>query len=84
MLFLSKGECKTQQHQDTFLEVLFESIATAQVTVEHEYLALLFKIDGFQHHLLHGINCIPLFKESVIRISILDFLDFRLSIVKCE
>jgi hypothetical protein len=70
-----------QQHQDTCMQVFLESIVTAKVTVEHEYLTLLFHIDGFQHPLLLGAAGIwP--SKTMLPMSVSDFLEIRLPITR--
>ncbi|KAI9066820.1 hypothetical protein FKP32DRAFT_1673568 [Trametes sanguinea] len=44
-------------YTDRFVDVLFESLATPSVTLEHEYASLLFSIDRLHH---------PLFRDLVI------------------
>ena len=35
--------------------MLFESFATSELTMEHQYISLLFSIDGLQHPLVDGL-----------------------------
>ena len=44
-----------QSHKDNFFDVLFESVVTPEVTMEHQYVSLLFSIDGLQHPLVGGL-----------------------------
>jgi hypothetical protein len=63
------------------MQVFLESIVTAKVTVEHEYLNLFFHIDGFQHPLLLGVTDIWL-SQSTLPISVSDFLEIQLPIIR--
>jgi hypothetical protein len=45
----------SQSHKDNFFDVLFESLVTLELTIEHQYVSLLFSIDGLQHPLLDGL-----------------------------
>ncbi|KAI0655367.1 Mus7/MMS22 family-domain-containing protein [Cubamyces menziesii] len=40
---------------DLFIEVLFQSMATPTITLEHEYMALLLSIDRLHHPLFHDL-----------------------------
>jgi len=44
-----------QSHKDNFFDVLFESLVASELTMEHQYVSLLFSIDGLQHPLLDGL-----------------------------
>lgn len=39
------------------MEVLLEALVTSTVTMEHQYVSLLFSVDGLQHPLLREIVC---------------------------
>jgi len=52
---LSDLTTSAQSHKDSFFDVLFESLATSELTMEHQYVSLLFSIDGLQHPLVDGI-----------------------------
>ena len=45
----------SQSHKDNFFDVLFESVVTPEVTMEHQYISLLFSVDGLQHPLMDGL-----------------------------
>jgi hypothetical protein len=47
--------CKT--YREEFLKVLWESLVSSKITIEHEYASLLFSIDGLRHPLLRGLPC---------------------------
>ena len=44
-----------QSHKENFFDVLFESLATPELTMEHQYISLLFSVDGLQHPLVDGL-----------------------------
>ena len=44
-----------QSHKDNFFDVLFESLVTSELTMEHQYVSLLFSVDGLQHPLINGL-----------------------------
>ena len=44
-----------QSHKDNFFDVLFESLVTPELTMEHQYVSLLFSVDGLQHPLVDGL-----------------------------
>ncbi|KAH7914631.1 Mus7/MMS22 family-domain-containing protein [Hygrophoropsis aurantiaca] len=44
-------------HRDHFISILLESSVCARVTLEHEYVSIVFTLDGLQHPLLRGITC---------------------------
>lgn len=44
-----------QSHKDNFFDVLFESLVTSELTMEHQYVSLLFSVDGLQHPLVDGL-----------------------------
>jgi hypothetical protein len=48
---------KLQSYQDRFIDVLLESLVSSTVTMEHEYVSLLFSVDGLRHPLLHNVAC---------------------------
>ncbi|CDO69890.1 hypothetical protein BN946_scf184884.g49 [Trametes cinnabarina] len=43
-------------YTDRFVDVLFESLATPTVTLEHEYASLLWSIDKLHHPLFRGLS----------------------------
>lgn len=44
-----------QSHKDNFFDVFFESLVTPELTMEHQYVSLLFSVDGLQHPLVDGL-----------------------------
>ncbi|EGO22248.1 hypothetical protein SERLADRAFT_472803, partial [Serpula lacrymans var. lacrymans S7.9] len=54
LLQLDRGAFNS--YKDYFVEVLLESIVSATVTLEHEYMSLLFSIDRLHHPLLRGVD----------------------------
>ena len=46
---------KKVKHKDSFFDVLFESLVTSELTIEHQYISLLFSVDGLQHPLVDGL-----------------------------
>ncbi|KAF9646529.1 hypothetical protein BDM02DRAFT_3171519 [Thelephora ganbajun] len=43
-------------HKNNFFDVLFESLVTSEITMEHQYVSILFSIDGLQHPLVDGLT----------------------------
>lgn len=39
-------DVSTQQHEEDFVALLFQSIATDKLTIEHDYLAAVFSLPG--------------------------------------
>jgi len=56
-------------------------MVSAKITIENEYMSLLFSIDGLQHPLLCTVPCQPIGTIDY-SISKADFLTQRLSIIK--
>jgi len=56
-MFLRLDPSSYPSHRDRFIDVLLESLVSLTVTIEHEYVSLLFSVDGLQHLLLHDIVC---------------------------
>lgn len=73
-----------QQHVDQFIKVLLESIMSAKVTIENEYMGLVFSIDKLRHPLLRHVPCQPEPGTSDYHISTIDFLTLRLPAVNSE
>ncbi|KAH9949775.1 Mus7/MMS22 family-domain-containing protein, partial [Amylocystis lapponica] len=69
-------------YKERFVDVMMENIVTAKVTIEHEYVCLLFSIDGLRHPLFHGVPCEPIEDSPDFKMSKTDFLDKRLSILE--
>jgi len=66
---------------DLFVKVLLESIVAAKVTIENEYVAMLFSIDRLRHPLLRNVLCQRSLHTSEFVISIPEFLTMRLPVV---
>lgn len=47
---------QNQTQQEKCLEILLEALVAPQITLEHEYAALLFSIDNLQHMLFRGMS----------------------------
>lgn len=73
-----------QTHVDLFIKVLLESMVSAKVTIENEYMALIFSIDKLRHPILRRVPCQPEPETSDYHISINDFLTLRLPAVSSE
>lgn len=56
-------------YQERFLEVFFDALVTAKVSVEHSYVCLLLSVDGLRHRMLQDL---PLHRTS-------EQVDFHLS-----
>ena len=48
-----------QSHTEEFMDVLFKSMATQNITLEHDYASLLFSIDRLRHPLLSNLPIDP-------------------------
>ncbi|CCL98524.1 uncharacterized protein FIBRA_00523 [Fibroporia radiculosa] len=64
-------------YKDRFIDVLLESMVSPKVTIEHEYMALLFSIDYLRHPLLADIICERDEATGDYQISRLHFLERR-------
>lgn len=69
-------------YKERFIDVLLESIVTAKVTIEHEYLSLLWSIDGLRHPLFRGMPCEVPADTTDYNISRREFLENRLAFVE--
>ena len=56
-------------------------MVSPKVTMENEYVSLLFSIDGLEHPLLHGIPCGFAPGTVEYKISGLDFVNLRFQIL---
>ncbi|KAJ6591838.1 Mus7/MMS22 family-domain-containing protein [Mycena vulgaris] len=65
--------------QNTFIEILFDSLATWHTTSEDEYIKLLLSIAGPQHPLFKGVSLDPNIKQD--EISNIDLLTARLPLI---
>ncbi|KII85768.1 hypothetical protein PLICRDRAFT_44168 [Plicaturopsis crispa FD-325 SS-3] len=68
-------------HTDRFLDVLLESMVSPKITLENEYMSLLFSIDGLAHPLLRGVPC-QLEPGVDLEMSRGEFLNCRQAILK--
>lgn len=73
-----------QTRNDIFVKVLLESIVAAKVTIENEYMSLVFSIDRLRYPLLRHIPCQPPSPTSVYSISVLEYMTLRLPILSSE
>jgi hypothetical protein len=73
-----------QTRNDAFIEILLESMAAAKVTIENEYMSLIFSIDRLRHPLLHHVPCQPFMESSDYVISVPEFFTLRLPTVDSE
>lgn len=64
-----------------FIQVLLESMVVERVTIENEYVSLLFSIDDLQHPLLHGVPFQHNRATNAYEISTAEFLNLRLPIL---
>ncbi|OBZ69025.1 hypothetical protein A0H81_11232 [Grifola frondosa] len=69
-------------YTDRFTDVLFESLVPSRVTLEHDYVSLLFSIDGLRHPLLHDIPCELPDNTIDYKLSAEDFSEKRLDILE--
>ena len=60
--------------------MLFESLTTPELTIEHQYVSLLFSIDGLQHSLLDGL-ALQRGLDGDYHVTETDFKPLRLTIV---
>lgn len=63
------------------MAVLLEALATAKVSLEHEYFAEVLTVDGMRHQLLRRMPCKPELGTSDYNISAADFMALRSSII---
>lgn len=70
----------SQAHKDNFFDVLLESLVTSELTMEHQYVSLLFSIDGLQHPLVDGLALHRGLDGDYI-VTALDFEPLRLTVI---
>jgi hypothetical protein len=73
-----------QDQKDLFIKVLLESLVSAKITIENEYMSLLFSVDGLQHPLLYAVPCQIIPGTTNFNISKAEFLTQRLPIMNGE
>ena len=56
-------------------------MVAAKVTMEHEYMSLVFSIDRLRHPLLRHVPCQPSMEKSDYIISVPEFFTLRLPVV---
>lgn len=77
---LDPGAFKT--HEEEFLALLFQSIVTDRLTVEHKYAAAVFALPGaLDHPLFEGVRDLGVTEEHLTRTG---FTEKRLSILEGE
>jgi len=62
--------------------MLFESLVTAQTTLEHQYVSLLFSVDQCHSPILHGIRGMLPETMGEFHLSKADFMRLRLSLLE--
>ncbi|KZP26671.1 hypothetical protein FIBSPDRAFT_1040698 [Athelia psychrophila] len=80
-MFLRLNPEAYPDYTDRFVGVLLEALATAKISMEHEYFAELLAVDGMRHRLLRRMPCQPLPGTSDYTISATDFMALRSSII---
>ena len=67
------------------MDVLFRALATATITIEHEYTSLLFSIDNLCHPLFRGLHAVlgPVEAGGDYALTKLEFTEKRLMILEC-
>ena len=60
--------------------MLFESLVTPELTIEHQYASLLFSIDGLRHPLVDGLALQKSLDGDFV-VTGTDFKPLRLSII---
>ena len=73
-----------QGYTDGFIDVLFTSIATPNVTLEHEYASLLFSISRLGHPLFHELPLGAPGEDGDWHLKKHDFIEKRLAILDGE
>ena len=71
-----------QVHMDRFIDVLLESMATPNVTIEHDYASLLFSIDRLHHPLLFELPIDPPGEDGDYHLTRHGFVDKRLAMLE--
>ena len=66
------------------MTVLLESMVSKRLTLENEYVALVFSIDQLRHPLLRRVPCLPKPGSSDCVISATEFRTLRLPIINCK
>ena len=60
--------------------MFFESLATPELTMEHQYVSLLFSVDGLQHPLVDGL-VVQRRLDGDYLVNELDFKPFRMAAI---
>ncbi|TDL22229.1 hypothetical protein BD410DRAFT_749010 [Rickenella mellea] len=71
-----------QKFQHTFLSVFLESMVTARVSLEHEYVSLLLSIDSLRHPMLCNLPVKRNAPNQEFELTKSEFIDLRLSILE--
>ena len=64
--------------------MLLESLVAYRVTVEHEYVSLVFTMDGLRHTMLRGIPIQREYEQDDFSLSKAQYLDLRFQITRCK
>lgn len=66
------------------MTILLESMVSKRLTLENEYVALVFSIDQLRHPLLRHVPCEAKPGSSDFVISVAEFKTLRLPIINCK
>lgn len=75
---------RLQAYTDRFINVLFESLATRVVTLEHDYTALLVSIDRLHHPLLRDLPIGAPGQDGDYHLTRHEFAEKRLAFIERE
>ena len=78
-----KIDLNWQIYQDTFLELLMESMVTAEATIEQEYISLVLSIDNSRHPILQKLKANYLGLLSDKQLSRDSFFGERVGMIEC-
>ncbi|PIL22731.1 hypothetical protein GSI_15424 [Ganoderma sinense ZZ0214-1] len=71
-----------QTHMEQFIEVLFRSMATPNITLEHDYASLLFSIDRLYHPLLVKLPIDAPAEDGDFHLTRQEFIEKRVAILE--
>ncbi|OAX35443.1 hypothetical protein K503DRAFT_745949 [Rhizopogon vinicolor AM-OR11-026] len=71
-------------YEDYFIEVLLVCTVPFKTTIEHEYVSIVFTLDGLRHPLLRGVLAEPSAGSSTFEISLEEYSTVRQTLIKCK
>ncbi|KAG1734801.1 Mus7/MMS22 family-domain-containing protein [Suillus lakei] len=69
-------------YEDYFIEVLLACTVPSKMTIEHEYVSVVFTLDGLRHPLLRGVLAEPSTGSSAFEISLEEYSTVRQTLIE--